>query len=81
MAIAEKTGHSRETVAARIKTGEVNFATSQVVHASTAAKSSINRTTNVASWTMIGSRSNEKVSMPLFVKRATINERSISMYL
>ena len=34
MAIAEKTGHSRETVAARIKTGEVNFATSQVVHAS-----------------------------------------------
>ena len=39
VAIAEKTGHSRETVAARIKTGEVNFATSQVVHASTAAKS------------------------------------------
>ena len=35
MAIAVKTGHSRETVAARIKTGEVNFATSQVVHAST----------------------------------------------
>ena len=34
LAIAERTGHRKESVLVRIKTGDINFSTSEVVHSS-----------------------------------------------